>query len=132
MTIHEAIRAQLLATANVAAIVVDRVYIQHLPQKPTYPAIAVNTIAINRDHSHDGSSGYSEALFRIDCASPSYAAAKDLADKARVALVGLRGSMPLSGGVQVEGIFAEDESDDYDDGFTLHIVSIDLLVQYLE
>ena len=132
MTILEAIRAQLLATAGIAAAVGQRVYVQVLPEKPTYPAITLDTVATNRAHSQDGGSGYAEGLFRITCFSPTYSAAQDLAARVRVALVGLRGSMPLSGGVQVEGIFAEDESDDYDDEFTLHSVAIDLLIQFLE
>lgn len=132
MTIQEAIRSHLTTTAGVVAALGQRVYIAALPESATYPAAVVQTLNVDRAHSQDGSSGFSTGAFDIDLLAPTIAAAKAAADLVRVALVGFRGSMGGGSGVSVEGVFAEDESHNYDDELALHIVTLTVSIEFLE
>lgn len=132
MTIEEAIQAHLLATPNVAALVGVRVYPVKMPQRPTYPAVVYNRISGPREHSQDGSSGLAHPRFQLDCFAATYAGAKDLASKVRLALDGFRGSMGGVSGVDVNAVFIEDDRDDYDDDIHVYWVSLDAVVWHNE
>ena len=132
MKIQEAIRAHLSADASVTGAVGQRIYVGGVPESSTFPAAVITTVNVNREHSQDGSSGFATGAFDIDVLASTIAAAKAAADLVRVALVGFRGSMGGGSGVSVEGVFAEDESHNYDDELALHIVTLTVSIEFLE
>lgn len=44
MTIEEAVRDRLLSLAGVTALVSTRIYLLKLPQRPTYPAVRIQSV----------------------------------------------------------------------------------------
>lgn len=132
MLIEEAIRSQLLADAAVAALVTDRVYPKKLPQGPTFPAVVYHRVGTGRAMSQAGVDGLAEARFQFDCHARTYAQARELAEKLRLALVDFQGSMGGVGGVQVDGVFHDSELDDYDDDFQVYTYITDLTFLHQE
>lgn len=130
MKIQEALVAHLGESAAVSAVVGNRLYPKILPQSPVFPAIVIDLLSADRAHSQDGSSGFATAVFQFSCLATTAGAAKELADKVAIALTGYRGSM--ASGVNVEGVFDEDESDNYDDTLELYSTERVFTVQFLE
>lgn len=78
----------LSGDADVAAVVSGRIYPVILPQGATFPAITYNRVAVSRVHALTGYTGLESAIVQIDCWAETYAAAKELARKARLAMQG--------------------------------------------
>lgn len=67
MTVYEPIRARLLASGAIAAIVGTRVYPLRLPAKPTLPAIVVTRISgVRATHLH-GQASLARPRIQVDC-----------------------------------------------------------------
>lgn len=132
MTIEAAITKHLTEAAGLAGVLGGRVYPKHLPQNPTYPAIAYHRISGPREHSHDGSSGLAHPRFQLDLFARTHVAAKDLAEKVRLALDGYKGVMGGVGGVDVNGAFLEDDDDGYDDDLKVYWWRMDFTVWHNE
>lgn len=132
MLLEEAIRAHLVANGGVSALIGTRLYPLVLPQDPTYPAIVLTRVSGVREHSHDGPSLLSTSRLQLDCIAPTAAAAKNVADKVRLALDGFRGTMGGAGGVEVNGAWLEDERDGYDDELRVYSASVDYMVLHNE
>lgn len=125
MTIEEAITSHLTTNAGVAALVASRVYPKQMPQAPTYPAIVYHRISGPREHSQTGSSGLAHPRFQFDLYARSYAGAKNLSEKVRLAFDDFRGSMGGGSGVEVDAVFLEDDGDDYDDDLQVYMFRVD-------
>ena len=132
MTIEAAITKHLTENAGVASVAAGRVYPKHLPQNPTYPAIVYHRISGPREHSHDGSSGLAHPRFQFDLYAASHVACKDLAEKLRLALDAFKGTMGGAGGVDVNGVFLEDDDDGYDDDFKVFWWRMDFILWHNE
>ncbi len=81
-----AVRNHLLADPAVSDFVVTRIYPGALPQGVTYPAIRYQRIDTLRIYSKAGYEGDSKPRLQIDCWSPNYLEAKQLAKAVRVAM----------------------------------------------
>lgn len=132
MRIEQALVQHLLTNAAVAAKVGNRVHLKQLPQRSTLPAIVIHKVSGPREHSHDGSSGLARPRFQFDMYAATAEAANDLAEKVRLALDGFRGTMGGVSGVRVDGVFLENERDDYDDSAEVQAVSQDYIVWHGE
>ena len=76
---EEAIRARLLATAGLTALVSQRVYCGSRPQGGPLPDIIINRISGAPVYTDDGESGLASARLEIDCWGETYASAKTAA-----------------------------------------------------
>jgi hypothetical protein len=76
---EEAIRARLLATASVTALVSQRVYCGARPQAGALPDIIINRISGAPVYTDQGESGLATARIQIDCWGLTYSSAKTVA-----------------------------------------------------
>ena len=132
MTIETAITRHLTENAGLAGVLGGRVYPKRMPQNPTYPTIVYHRISGAREHSHDGSSGLAHPRFQLDLWAKTHIAAKDLAEKVRAALDGYKGVMGGVGGVDVNGVFLEDDDDGYDDDLQVYWWRMDFTLWHSE
>lgn len=116
MSVEQAVIAQLVADADVAALVGTRVYQLKLPEQPTLPAVRVQLIDEPLSYHQRGVNGLRRArvqtdayAWEYDTAHPEpYATANDLADAIDHALSGQSFSDAESPNtVQVSGCFRE-------------------------
>lgn len=128
MTI-EAVLATRLIEATGLAYLGGRVYPKHLPENTPYPAIAYHRISTPREHSHDGPSGLAHPRFQFDLYARTYAGISELAEGVRASLDGYKG---LLGGVDVQGVFLEDDDDGYDDDLEVFWRRLDFTVWHNE
>jgi hypothetical protein len=71
VTVYEPIRARLLASGAIAALVGARVYPLRLPQKPTFPAIVLLRVSgIRATHLH-GAASLARPRVQVDCWAPT-------------------------------------------------------------
>lgn len=66
MTVEEAIRARLLSLAAVTALVGTRIYLQQLPQSPTYPCVRVSLVSELSDYHLRAESAFRDARVQVD------------------------------------------------------------------
>jgi hypothetical protein len=78
MTIGEAVRAQLLASAGVAAAAPDRVYPDTLPQDAVLPAIVYTAISCAVWSQLNGPTGMERARIQVDAIATTRLAADTL------------------------------------------------------
>ena len=94
MRVEEVVRAKLLASAGVTALVGTRVYQLLLQQGPTYPAIRVQLISEPRPNHLRGADGSIRSRVQVDAyaqvgnGTDPYDGAADVADAVRDALAG--------------------------------------------
>ena len=129
MTIEEALDTYLQSNTDLTELIGTRLYPKKLPQKPTLPAVVYHRISGPREHSMDGSSGLAHPRFQFDMYGRTYAAAKDVSDKMRLALDAFKGTI---GGVDINGAFLEDDSDGYDDDLEIYWFQADYEIWHNE
>ena len=133
MTIDEALRAHLTSAASAAAVTAligTRMYPDQVPQKPTLPCIGYAVLEGEQDTTHDGLSGYMETTFELVCMAKDRLAAKDLAQKVKLALDAFPAVMGGAGGVEVDGVFVTGERNDFDDELRVYWTILDVLIEH--
>lgn len=80
--IEEALRTKLLAYTSLTAIISQRLYIDHLPQDPTLPAMSYFIVNQNRHNDID----VAMADVQIDGWASTYAAALNIQQNSRFAI----------------------------------------------
>ena len=90
MNAEGAIRAAILASAPVAAMVGTRVYPMMLPQAPTFPAIVYQRISTVPDMLVDGP-GFAPIRMQLSMWATTFDGARTLADAVVTALHGYHG-----------------------------------------
>lgn len=125
-TLAERLRTHLRNDATVVGLVGTRIYVQRLPQNPTYPALCMHTISRVADVER-GVIAYPIANMRvqIDAHDTSYEGVQALASALKWALLGLRNST-------VHDCRAEDQYEFWDETLGVHVVSVDALVNVTE
>lgn len=111
MQIESAIIAYLKANSNVTAKVSARIHLVRAPQNVEQPYIVVSKISAQRVSSHDGGSGLALARFQFSCFGKYYKDVKETTAALQSALEGYSGTIGGVGGVNVNGVFYEDETD---------------------
>jgi Protein of unknown function (DUF3168) len=136
--IRSALRRFLLADPAIAAIVGtnNRIYPVRLPQGQRLPSIVYSRVSGMGDHHMQGASGLSSPRFQIDAWAPTIDEAANLADLVQERIDGYRGPMPNTGSpaddVEVQGVFLDNERDDYQSDIDMNRVSRDYIVWYEE
>jgi uncharacterized protein DUF3168 len=106
-----AFRGQLLADADVSAIVVDRIYPDTPEQGAPMPFAVYHEISGNSIENVLGSSGFAQDRIQVDCVAAAKTTASDLREKIRVAVQNHFGDMQ---GIFVSGVSVEGTSGDYE------------------
>ena len=127
--IEEAIRDKLLDDSAVSGLVGTRIFANELPQKPTYPALVYEKVDAERDFTMEGPSGFVITTIEIKAYAKSKSGVKDLETKIRQAL---NGKTAIVLGVKIQGIFLENEGDDFDEDLDLDITIQEFSVKHDE
>lgn len=90
------LRAYILADAQVAGLVGDRMYPRMLPQEPALPALVFQRIDTRRMHDMDGADGLPRARLQIACWAALPADAAIVAQAVRSRMDGVKGSIGAS------------------------------------
>ncbi|MGE5553298.1 MAG: tail completion protein gp17 [Betaproteobacteria bacterium] len=130
MNIEAALRMHLVNHSGLAALVAGRIYPLLLPQSPTLPAVTYQKISSIEEYAQDGSSSLRRVRFQIDCWAGSYASAKAVAAQVKAALIRFCGLLGGAGGVQVGGVWLDDETDFYESDPPVFRVSVDIRLIY--
>lgn len=123
-----ALRARLVADAEVAAVCSTRIYWGIVPQTATLPYIRLTTISDPRPEHLQGYTAARVTRIQCDCFATTYAAARGLAEKVIAATVtpGVHGGVHF-GRVKAQG--PRDLGEDTTAGF-IHRSAIDLLAEH--
>ncbi|MFA5374129.1 MAG: DUF3168 domain-containing protein [Candidatus Omnitrophota bacterium] len=111
MVIETAILKHLLNTSAVTVLVGRRIYYVIAPQNVVKPYIVFSKISAVRVSSHDGPSHLANPRFQFSCFGETYKSMKDMALALQGALEGYTGTLGGAGGVPVNGVFYENETD---------------------
>lgn len=109
----EKLRSFLAANESVAAVLDGRIYIGHVPQKATLPALWMGRRASDdAAGSLEGAVGEEplSETFDLEAIADDYAAAEGVAATIRSVLHHYRGTWD---GVRIQGVFVRDATDDY-------------------
>lgn len=108
--IVEDLLQHLTDNVEVRALVDLRVHAHHVPERSLYPFIWLSRSGRETDRDHDGQGGLTRHDYDIEAVSDDQAEAEDVADAVHDALAGHRGTF---GARDVQGVFVEDQDDDY-------------------
>lgn len=143
MTVEEAVRARLLTMTPLTTLVNTRIYLDKLPQSPTYPCVRVTLISEQSTYHLRGGDALKPSRVQVDAYAREVSGVDPYALAARVAEAihgdeagsGLSGwtDAGLSGSPepQIQGVFRMDRTRSYDPQ-ELRVVTIsqDYQVQY--
>jgi hypothetical protein len=111
--IEEALRAMLVQSAPVAALVSGRVYPVVLPQAPEYPAVTYQMVTNDSEYSHGGPSRLATPRFQLDLYAQTFKGVITLRNAVMFAMSGTRGLFG-SPPVRIQGVFRVMELDAYE------------------
>ena len=91
MTTQEGLLEHLKARDQITAICGDRIYTNHLPEKPTLPAITIRLVRAEHGRNMDGPNGDVRSTMQVESWSDVYRGSLDLAEQVRLAVQGYVG-----------------------------------------
>jgi len=104
------VRAALVASASVSAIVGSRIYPILAPQTAALPLIIWRRSGIERQHSLSGPIGTPTVSLEMQLLATTYEQARELADKVRLVLDGYGGTL---NNTEVKHVYLDQEADDF-------------------
>jgi len=142
---EEALRAYLLGSSGLTALVSTRVQWGTLAQSAAYPAVVLTRIDGLPDYAMDGPTGLVSSRIQAECWAETYAAAKAVARQVKARISGVDtvvddgGSPPVVLGA-LRGGFIEGERDSFEVGYgatglssiRLFRVSLDFIIWHSE
>lgn len=132
MIIEQALTTYLLAQSGITDLVGQRIHFVKAPQDVANPYIVFLKVSAPREHSHDGASGMAVTRFQFSCFANTYSGAKDVAAAVQTALQAYQGTMGGAGGVYVDSIFYDNESDRYEEASKLYHIMVDYQITHEE
>lgn len=93
MSVETELRTRLLADSTVSGLIVARMYPQHLPQNPSYPAITYQRITGSRTQDLSGAGSRGRITLQLNCWANDPLAAQALADAVRADIDGFIGTL---------------------------------------
>ena len=111
--IEDALRATLLADADVAALVAARVWPMKLPQAPTYPAVVYQRISTTNGVALETPVGSTRSRVQVSCWALTFGQARQLGEAVVHTLNGWSG---VAGGERVQLVRMLNWLDDYESG----------------
>lgn len=130
MSIETGLRTHLINNAAVAALVGSRVYPMRLPQGFVLPAISYQRISGPRQYDSVGATGRVHSRFQVNCWAETYAGARDLANKVRLALNDHRGVLGDKSNVGSIELVAD--RDDFETSTEFNRVILEFIIPYFE
>lgn len=112
MGIEKALRDKLAANSTLNTGLTGRLYQVRAPENPDFPFLSVLRLDSDRDYTMEGYGNYTMAPFQIDLFGADYASLKVLARAVTKELSGFRGT---SGGVDIQAIKQQNETDGWED-----------------
>lgn len=108
-TLQRALYAFLSLHAPLTALVATRVYPSIAPSSAAFPYVTVQRLAVGSIYHMGGASATHDTLVQIDCWALSAIQAQQVAQVIRQSLDGFTGTWD---GLEVDGVFIENEIDD--------------------
>lgn len=131
--VRVALRQFLLADTGIAAKVASRVFPLVMPQGTKETSIVYTRISGKSGHHMGGRDGLAFIRMQIDAWAMSADEAAALADLVKDRLDGYRGVMGSGdASVTVQGVFFEDERENYDDAVKMSRMSRDYFIDFAE
>lgn len=128
-----AVYAILKAASGVTALVggssSPRIYPNVVPQDAGLPAIAYQRISSRRRAVHGAQASVARPRVQLTLVAASYSEVKGLAGAVRAALGGYVGT---AGGVGVQAVLPDDETDEFGSSNGLHVVRQDWMIWHKE
>lgn len=126
MDMQGALRARLIAAADVSSLVGNRVTWVDRPQGSALPAITLQTISADREQHMQGFQAFQSARVQCDIWADSYGKARQITEAVIAALA----PAGASDGVRFDRMFFEGERDLMErvDSKSIHRTTIDLIV----
>lgn len=106
---EEQLRALIVGSADVAALVGRAVHWRLAPQSVTGPFINLTVISGNRDYHMAAASGLVNSAVQVDCWADKYSVAKQIARAVESVVTGFQGTM---GTIYFGAILIDGERDD--------------------
>lgn len=132
MSVEHALRAALLGSPAIVALVGDRIGPEPLPQKPALPAITYRLVSGVRWTGRGKPLGLARPRIQIDSWAADYNQVKALAAAVQGALCPEDGLSGTFAGVEVDVITPAGERDLYEPDTGLRRVSADFFVSHKE
>jgi hypothetical protein len=131
--VEEAVYAILKAASGVTTLVggssSPRIYPNVVPQDAALPAMAYQRISSYRRATHGSPASLARPRIQITMMAESYSQVKGVAAAVREALDGYVGT---PGGVTVQAVLSEDETDEFGSSNNLHVVRQDWMIWHAE
>ena len=131
MTVEAEIYDRLSGHAGLSALVINRIYPNHVPQNVTLPAVSYHRVSAVRPSAMGADSGVVRARFQVDVWASSFAdasGARPVAEQVRLALQ----RWSTTSGTIVQETFFLNERDLYEDRRDLHHAALDFEINYEE
>lgn len=125
MSFSSALRAALIADADVLAAVSTRIYFVILPQVPTYPALTIERISGDPHNTVPSVQALKWARVRIHAWGETYKIAYETAKLVETALNGQKTAT-------LRSIYAQGAHDNYESTIEKHYISQDFSIWYTE
>lgn len=128
MTIDTAIYSRLTSHAGVSGLVSNRVYPSMLPQNVVFPAIVYQVISGARESNFGADTGNVRHRVQVTVFGEKKGGQKavlDILEQVRFALQRYSDS-------DIDDVYVEGESRDYDDDLKIHIARMDFMIWYKE
>jgi hypothetical protein len=126
----DGLRSLIVAQANIAAVVVDRVQPIPAPEydPALYPLITYQSPSDDSQNANDGPVGVATARVIFDCLADRYLDARNLALLLKALLNGYAGTLP--DGTVVQLAESANLVDRFDDGSRIYCTSFHALITY--
>jgi hypothetical protein len=125
MLLQEAIVAHLKGDSALDALIADRIHPNVIPEDWTLPALTYQRVGGEEQISHAGVRTWFRSRIQFTAQGETYASAAGVIDAVKTALRGYRGTM--GGGVQVHGVFLENDLDSFGDEADRSTVRVDAI-----
>lgn len=128
-SVEASLYSRLSGYAGLSALVGTRIYPDHMPQSPTYPAVVYERQVTERESAMGSDTGNVSALFTVESHATTFTGALNVATQVLGALQRFSGTVDT---VVFEDVFVTDEDTDYDTETHTHIKRLDFMVWHRE
>ena len=128
MAIEDTLYTRLTTHAGLSALVVARVFPNHLPQDVTYPAISYRRVTSTRPSNYGSDAGIVRARFQVDVWASSYDSASAVREQVRLALQRWKNTP----GTVVQDTFFTGDQELFESDIDVHHFPLDFEIIYEE
>jgi len=132
MIIEQAILTQLNTYAGLTALVGQRIYYIKAPQTVIEPYVVFFKVSAQRSYHTTADDGMVSSRFQFSVFSPTYSVAKQITVQISLALPRGPANIGTTPGVDIGGIFYNDETDLFENETNLYHIACDYLINYYE